>query len=422
MTTESHPDGNIVTELLGPLADKVNFSVPQLDVSIKPNIDLSSALKATLDAPEFYPPLSESVFEGDAVAIALQTDIPHANYLIEAIVDYLISTGIELADITLVITRQTADNLGIPPAHFEMVEKDKTEGKRPPIFSFDFGFQTLNIQVHDPDNQTGHAYLAANEQGDPVYVNRILVDADVVIPIGIPSPGEVNQQLDCIYPDFSTTATLYRFSQGKGSFISRWTEIELANESLGAFFAIQIVCGPGDTIRQVHSGAKKDALESARTATNQLWSLPWTTQADLCVATIEAKPNDQSWDDFCQALISASEVTKTESPIIIWSDISLPPDRNTRKACMSQFEDNISSKLTKTLQRVAGIIKDRPVFLKSGLPEQTVEELGLGHLKSANEILRIAESHKNCLVVRDAHKTQIKTGDDPSNEKSNKSP
>ena len=416
MTTESHPDGHIVTELLSALADKPNFSVPQLDVSIEPNIDLSSALKITLDAPEFYPPLSESVFAGDTVAIALQTDIPHANYLIESIVDYLISTGIELADITLVVTGRTAENLGIPPAQYEMAEKDKAEGKRPPVFSFDLGFQKLNIQVHDPENQTGHAYLAANEEGDPVYVNRTLVDADVVIPIGIPSPGEVNQQLDCIYPDFSTTSTLYRFSQGKGSFISRWTEIELANESLGAFFAIQVVCGPGDTIRKVNSGARKDVLESARDATNQLWSLSWPTLSDFCVATIEAKPNDQSWDDFCQALIAASEVTKTESPIVIWSEISLPPDRNTRKACMSQFEDNISSKLTKTLQRVAGIIKDRPVFFKSELSEQAVEELGLGHLQSANEILRMAESHENCLVIRDAHKTQIKTGDDAAND------
>lgn len=81
---------------------------------------------------------------------------------------------------------------------------------------------------------------------------------------------------------------------------------------------------------------------------------------------------------------------------------------------MSQFEDNISSKLTKILQRVAGIIKDRPVFLKSALPEQTVEELGLGHLKSVSEILRMAESHENCLVIRDAHKTQIKSGDNAS--------
>ena len=416
MTTESHPNGNIATELLRPLAEKPNFSVPQLDISIEPNIDLSSALKKTLDAPEFYPALSESVFEGDTVAIALQSDIPHANYLTESIVDYLITNGIELNDITLVVTGRTAENLGIPTAQYEMAEKDKVEGKRPHIFSFDFGFQSLNTEVHDPENQTGHSYLAANEEGEPVYVNRTLVDADVVIPIGFPSPGEVNQQADCIYPDFSTTATLHRFAQGKGSFISRWTEIELANESLGAFFAIQVVCGPGDTIREVRSGAKKDALESARSATNQLWSLEWLNPSGLCVATIEAKPMDQSWDDFAQALIAASEVTQPDSPIIIWSEISTPPDRNTRKACMSQFEDNISSKLTKTLQRVAGIIKDRPVFLKSALSEQTVEELGLGHLTSVNEIHRMAESIEDCLVIRDAHKTQIKTGDAPSTE------
>ncbi len=41
----------------------------------------------------------------------------------------------------------------------------------------------VGIELHDADDQTKVAYVAANKQGEPIYMNRTLVDADVVIPI-----------------------------------------------------------------------------------------------------------------------------------------------------------------------------------------------------------------------------------------------
>lgn len=406
----------IFAELFDHLPDD-KFDKPQLDADVAPHVDLSSAMKQTLSAPEFYPPLNQSVFPGDSVAIVLQSGLPHSRLVLATLIEQLGSVNVAVSDIVVVVTRRTADQLDIDPGLYEIPDENKAAGIRPAMFPIEFEFNTINFQVHDPINRSGHSYLVANVEGDPVHVNRILVDADVVLPVGCPKPGEANQQVDCIFPDFSNEATLHRFSQGKGSFVSRWQEIELANDSLGAFFSIQIVCGPGDTIGGVYSGARKDAVNSARAATNELWTLQWQTQSDVVVATIESDPLNQNWDDFANALIAASRVSTTDGPIVIWSDITTNPDRNTRKACMAQFEDAISAKLPQTLQRVAAIIKDCPVFLRSGLNRNVVEELGLGFVESAGEVVRIAEPHATGLVIRDAHKCQVQTSEGAEEEK-----
>ena len=407
MTTEQKQQAEIFAQLLDHLPDE-KFAKPQLQAGIEPNIDLSEAFKQTLAAPEYYPPLSETVFPGDSIAIALQTNLPHPRQVLSALIEHLGSLSVALSDIVVVVTRPMADRLGLDPKHYEIPDENKTEGKRPAVFPVEFEFNAINFQVHDPENRAGNSYLVANAEGDPVHVNRILVDADLVLPIGCPIPGDSSHQVDCVYPDFSTEATRHRFSQGKGSFVSRWTEIELANDTLGSFFAIQVVCGPGDSIRQICSGARKDAIHSARTATNELWAFDWPTKSDAVVATIESNPRDQSWDDVANALVAASRVSRTDGPIIVWSDISVNPDRNFRKACMSQFEDSVSAKLTKTLQLVATILKDRPVYLRSELNRSQVEELGMGFVEAASEVLRIADPYSTALVIRDAHKCQIR--------------
>lgn len=410
LSIDQQNQATIFSELLDHLPDG-KFAKPQLDADDVTDFDLSMAMKDTLAAPEYYPPLDQAIFPGDSIAIVLQSDLPHPRQVLAALIEQLGSFDVAVSDIVVVITRPTADRLGINPELYEIVQENRQEGKRPAIFPIEFEFNTINVQVHDPENQAGHSYVVANVEGDPIHLNRMIVDADVVLPVGCPRPGEAAQQGDCLFPDFSTETTLHRFAQGTGSFVSRWQEIELANDSLGAFFSIQIVCGLGDTIRNVFSGARKDAVSSARAATNELWTLHCPTESDVLVATIESSSTDQNWADFVNALVAASRVSKLDGPIVIWSDISTNPDRNIRKACMSQFEDGISAKLPRTLQQVAAIVKDRPVFLRSGLNRNQVEELGLGYVESVAEVLRIAEPHETGLVIRDAHKCQIQTSE-----------
>lgn len=364
--------------------------------------DLKSILETALAEPLFYPPLAQSVFPGDTVAIAIQNDLPNPRLVIEALLSQLNELAIEPSDIVIVVTPRTAESLGLPPTH-----SGKETDQRPPHAIVEFGFHSINIEVHEPDNATGLSYIVANEAGDPMYVNRTLVDADVVIPIGFPVAGAADRQTDCIYPDFSNESVQARFSDGKGSFLSRWNEIELANDTLGSFFSIQIVCGPGDVIEEVICGARNDAVARARAATNQRWSIEWAGDSDMTVATIESSATQQDWEDFSIALTTASHFG--EGPIVLWSEISATPDRKIRKALLSQFEEGISAKLTKLQRHVAAIVGERPVYVRSQLSRGQIEELGLGFVESAEEVLKIAADKAQIAVVRDAHRCQLNT-------------
>ena len=59
------------------------------------------------------------------------------------------------------------------------------------------------------------------------------------------------------------------------------------------------------------------------------------------------------------------------------------------------------------MRHVAAIVNERPVFLKCGLKQNDVEELGLGFIQDAKEIVRVSDSKKSGLLIRDAHKCQI---------------
>ena len=67
------------------------------------------------------------------------------------------------------------------------------------------------------------------------------------------------------------------------------------------------------------------------------------------------------------------------------------------------------------MQHVAAIVNERPVFLKSNLKRNPVEELGLGFIETIDEINRIAQPHNQGLLIRDAHLCQINRDSDTNN-------
>jgi hypothetical protein len=285
---------------------------------------------------------------------------------------------------------------------------DETKDEQPPVqFQLEFGFNQINCQVHDADNDAGLAYLNANDAGDPVYVNRLLVDADVVIPIGFVEPGDDSRQTDCIYPSFSGASAQERFSKADVTSLACRAEIALANDMLGSFFVIQLVSGPGGSVVGLFCGERMRTTKAARLAANELWTFDFGGEAELVLATIETDAKRQTWDDVAEAVLTASQLIKGEGPIVVLTELSVKPDKKMRRALQSQFDDGPEKKSSVKLRSLAGVVAERSVFLKSQLPPAEVEDLGLGHLDSAEQIARVAESFDSGVLIRDAHKCQL---------------
>jgi hypothetical protein len=393
-----------------PLASLEADRFVRVQANLNENVQPFRQLLAdSVASPLHYPPLSESLFPGDTIAIALQHDLPRPAEVLNSLLDQLLTINIEPTDITVVLPGSLADEFALKPADYRAVAPEgQDEPSPPPIFPLQREFHSIACQVHDPDNAAGLAYLVANEGGDPVHMNRVLVDADVVIPVGCPA-NDPNAVADCLYPTFGSAAAVERFGTNAAPIVAQLEEADLANNTLGAFFEIQLVTLPRDQIAEVVCGTRQDAILTARRRASERWAVETDGSFDAAVVTIESRPFAQTWKDFAAALVQASQLTKADAPIVVWSELSMTADRATRKACQARFEETIPTKLSKQLQHVASILKDHPVFLRSQLSRSAVEDLGLSVLETTAEINRVTESSESCLVLRDAHRVRVAT-------------
>ena len=98
---------------------------------------------------------------GDRVAIAFDPSIPEARPCVAGLVEVLDGAGVDPGGLTIMIV--------VASAGIEMATRCPAE---------DESWSTI------PDDRTQIAYLANTKEGRRVYLNRLLTDADVVVPVG----------------------------------------------------------------------------------------------------------------------------------------------------------------------------------------------------------------------------------------------
>lgn len=370
---------------------------------------LSAVIASALDQPLDYPAVNEWMFPGDGVVIVLQANLPRPVEVVGVVLDYCQREGIELDDVSLVVAPVMAAQFGISSGQLIQTEAEIANGEPPKILPVKIDGRSLNCQVHDQNNTFGLAYLAANEAGDAVHVNRQLVDADVVFPIGSPTSGSSAEGHDTVYPDFGSIDRAEPFRARTDSAEQRADEIRLANDNLGSFFSLQVVFSPGGEVSHALSGQRTQVVAVATEFANQQWTIESVQDADLVIATIEEPGREQTWDDFASALTTAAGAVEGDGPIVVWSEIDQAPDPDTCRALQRQFDESETSELPKQLKSVAAIAAERPVFLHSSLPQSSIEELGIGFIADEDDVYRIAVKATKGVLLRDAHRVNLKS-------------
>src|SRR4051794_8888559 len=117
--------------------------------------DLAALTHSAIAGPRDFPPLARAIVPGDRVAIPVDPALPGLAEVLGVLVGAIREAGAE--GITVVAT-----------------------GPGPRVGPTD-GVEWV---VHDPGDQNGIAYLASTKDGRRVYLNRVLTDADIVIPVG----------------------------------------------------------------------------------------------------------------------------------------------------------------------------------------------------------------------------------------------
>ena len=358
---------------------------------------IETLLKNALSEPVNYPPLSKSIFPGDRVTILVQNGLPAARQTLEGLLCVLEDSRIETQDILVVVSREMVRT-------FDLVEHSAAdpETKKPATWRMksDDRSEALCFEVHATDDENACSYLAANEQGDPVYVNRSLCDSDVILPLSCLSPGKT--QSDCLYPEFSTDETRARYRKKDSSRSQRSAEAVLANDSLGMFFSIELICSPGEVIEEIVCGSRTQARQIAADKLKPLWQMESSEDCDIVVTTLESSADTFTWANVVRAVTAAANLVE-DGPIIVWSELSEKPTAKIKKACAAQFEGSVPDSLSKKLQHFASILCERPVYLKSRLSQNVVEGLGLGFVESTESAQRILRPFSQPLLIRDGH-------------------
>ena len=133
--------------------------------------DPAAAMAAALQDPVGYPPLARAVVPGDHVVISVDPSVPQAECLVAGVVRILKEAGVTPGDIAVLCLcaaeYDMASARGLPDAATE-----------------------VKVVAHDPRDPSGLCYLAATKDAAPIYMNRHLCEADVIVPISLlrPSP------------------------------------------------------------------------------------------------------------------------------------------------------------------------------------------------------------------------------------------
>lgn len=130
-----------------------------------------------LDRPDGYPAISQAVVSGDRVVIAASAAVPFLTELVAGVAGYLVAAGIERGDITVCV----AAHCVIDETSFRLHVGDS------PVVADERGHIRLTrcqkMSAVDELTADVFGYLAADDDANPIYVRRELLDADFIIPI-----------------------------------------------------------------------------------------------------------------------------------------------------------------------------------------------------------------------------------------------
>jgi nickel-dependent lactate racemase len=355
-------------------------------------VDLASAIKTACDAPLNFPPISQAVFTGDKVALAVDSNMSRIDSVVSGIVEYLISSGTSPKDITVVLSKES-------PVVFE---------KLAAVLSSECA-----VKSHDPDDMTELAYVGAEEIAEPIYVNRTLVDADVVIPclvcrqsesFGYGGPGG-------IVPDFVDRNTQKRF-ESQIALQESALSYEYGNSMakvLGVMASIVVVPGADDSIVSVIAGTPTETMMASQVRLIQALPNATTGTFELVISMIDGGQRQQTWDNVARAIVTAqSNISKSGSIVVVTQMETRVEGALTILAGIDSEAKMYKRIAESTLANsaVAKTVLDvrtrNPIFLLSRLKRNPIESIGLGFVEDFGEIERLAKKVSSCLVLGSA--------------------
>jgi nickel-dependent lactate racemase len=369
------------------------------DTLPSPLPDPAEAVRAALEKPHGFPPLRRALTPDDHITIVVDESLPQLVGLLTPLLEHILEAKVAAEAITLTC----------PPGSTQAWVDDLPEA-----------FQEVKLEVHVPADRRHLAYLATTKKGKRIYLNRTAVEADQVIVLSRRGYDPVlgySGAVGALYPALGDEEAL-REANAQLSLAppesKTWPLREEATEVgwlLGAPFFVQVIEGAGDEIDQVVGGLV-DSLAEAERLLEARWRVRVAAEVDTVIAGISGKAGRVGFDELARAAIAAARVVKTGGRIILLSQVPAVSGEGSELVRQAGDPERALKTLRKSkLQDPAAAFlwghaaQDLQIYLLSGLPEETVEELFATPLEDVNQVQRLVDRGGSTLVLADADKT-----------------
>jgi hypothetical protein len=362
-----------------------------------PPAELHRVVTEALESPRDFPPLRSAVVPGDHVVIALGSELPGASTLVAAIASTLTSAGVEPDAITVVAVPGASDgeSIEVPPR--------------------------ATLEHHDTEDRARLAYLASTKAGRRIYLNRVLTDADFVIPVGRLAHDELyggSGPWRVLFPGLSDTATLQYYRSrhaepphNRSNLAAASSESIEVSWLLGCQLQIGVVPGRAGAVEEVVAGSAAAVLDQGAQAIDRRFSLRAESRAELLIAGVSSSGGRAGWNQLARAIASATRLTQHGGKIVALSrarGATIGPamkrlievdDPRRGASALKGHETDPDYPAALALARA---LAWADVYLLSELDRDTIEALSIIPLDRPEEAKRLASMAGSCLVVSDA--------------------
>lgn len=366
-----------------------------LDLNIPepfPPSDPIHLIQHALEHPFGYPRLREALTPDDHLAIVLDDTIPSLVPILCEVLGHIQKAGVLLENVTIIIPPNRGES--------QWVEQLPEE------------LDGIRIENHHPGNQKELCYLGTSQEGERLYLNRTLVEADQAIVLGKrfydPVLGRGGAQGD-IFPALADDKTIASYSAEAevfaGSAPSR--AALLATEVswlLGAPYFIQVLEGSGGTIQDIIAGSVQ-ASSKAEEELDRIWMRNTPSSAQAVVALVGRKGEPVTFSDLCKAAYCASKVVKKQGSIILLSDAPLDLDK-----IRAQIEGSLPGKKTAKLIPNPDIRSwmDAAAHARIHLTNPDAPRLMAASILKEADLTSLLSAASSVLVIPDAHRVHVR--------------
>jgi hypothetical protein len=188
-------------------------------------------------------------------------------------------------------------------------------------------------------------------------------------------------------------------------------QVDEAGWLLGVGMIVSVVPGAGCGVAAVVAGDPETVAQTAADASRAIWVRTADRQGDLVIAALSGDEREQSWENLARALIAAAPVLRPGGAIAVCTELTTPPSGPMNRLLEAVDFGDVQDALAQDdpveaypAVVLAQALDAGPVYLRSRLPADVVESLGMTPIEDDEELARLAAGRDHCIVIEDAQR------------------